>query len=112
MYEKIICLCFTFFLFFGCCSTRIHDNGNGIDRAREDLLELEAEQREVDESIGEIADGVRLLEEELTEGFVELETRLGESITSLAERTDNFDEFERIISEVRRRKRTDTSPTE
>lgn len=112
MYEKICLFCLVCILFVGCNSTRILDNGNGIDSARENLSELEEEQRNIEERLGEVTDGVETLEVELTEGLVELEERLGESITSLAERTDDFYEFERILNRVRGRKKSSNNSVE
>lgn len=107
-YEKVIYLLVVCLFFFGCSSTNVHDNGNGIADVRENMSELENEQRNIDERIGEVADGVETLENDLNKGFSELEERLGESINSLTERTDDFTEFERILESVRKRKTIDT----
>lgn len=111
-YEKSIFIFVFIFCLCSCRSTRILDNGNGIDSARENLSELEEEQRNIEERLGEVTDGVETLEVELTEGLVELEERLGESITSLAERTDDFYEFERILDRVRGRKKSSNNSVE
>lgn len=102
-YEKSIYIFIVLLSLCSCRTTRVSDNGNGIEQARSDLSELEAEQRNVTERVDEVTDGVENLESELTEGLTELEERLGESINSLAERTDDFTEFERILERVRNR---------
>lgn len=97
------------FLFSGCQSVRtiVLDNGTGIEELGKSISELEDKQRADTGFTTTITSGLEELTVEIgtiADSLNGVGENIGDVIGELARRTKDYDEFERILDEVRKRK--------